>query len=125
MYSSDATKKLYEDWVYAKEVLETIQAKLRNATIIENCMEKLYRDSRLDELRSMDYGQYLQTPEWQSTRLRAIENSQGKCERCGAIQIDLQVHHKNYERVGQELQTDLMVLCKECHEKVHGLAVNL
>ena len=32
---------------------------------------------------------------------------------------NLQVHHLNYERVGNERDDDLILLCHRCHEGVH------
>lgn len=31
----------------------------------------------------------------------------------------LQVHHRNYERVGNEMETDLLTLCRHCHARFH------
>ena len=33
--------------------------------------------------------------------------------------VDVQVHHKNYERVGNELESDLLTLCRNCHARYH------
>jgi hypothetical protein len=30
------------------------------------------------------------------------------------------VHHKTYERLGNELIEDCQVLCEQCHYKLHG-----
>ncbi len=39
------------------------------------------------------------------------------CARCGRIKsaANLQVHHLTYERLGNELPSDLQVLCHACH----------
>lgn len=39
---------------------------------------------------------------------------------CGSKK-DIHVHHLTYERMGHELDSDLMVLCEVCHDKVHQL----
>jgi hypothetical protein len=39
-----------------------------------------------------------------------------KCERCES-QFKLDLHHKNYERLGKELLSDLELLCQGCHRK--------
>jgi len=39
------------------------------------------------------------------------------CQRCGFGSTNLEVHHLNYDRFGKERMTDLIVLCKQCHEK--------
>lgn len=30
------------------------------------------------------------------------------------------VHHLTYERIGNELVSDLLVVCGECHEQIHA-----
>ena len=35
----------------------------------------------------------------------------------------LHVHHLTYDRVGQEADSDLLVLCFQCHQKAHGRKV--
>jgi hypothetical protein len=34
----------------------------------------------------------------------------------------LDVHHRTYERVGQEQLRDLIVLCRTCHSRYHDKA---
>lgn len=41
-----------------------------------------------------------------------------KCSKCG-IRQKLHVHHLNYDRLGNELQSDLMVVCNNCHNWFH------
>lgn len=73
---------------------------------------------RLLELRTMPYHEYLQTPEWKKRRFSMLRWSRRRCEECGSKE-KLQVHHKTYERRGQELASDLKVLCRDCHETHH------
>jgi 5-methylcytosine-specific restriction endonuclease McrA len=65
-----------------------------------------------------DYRQYLQSKEWRWRRRSRIAQTP-YCERC-QFEVDLVVHHKNYLRIGRELDTDLEVLCKWCHNEHHG-----
>jgi hypothetical protein len=46
-----------------------------------------------------------------------------KCERCqkAVKPWDSNVHHNTYTRKGSESTDDLLVLCRECHEKEHGI----
>jgi phage terminase large subunit GpA-like protein len=41
------------------------------------------------------------------------------CEHCGERRA-VQAHHLTYERLGDELLTDLLAVCLECHEEIHG-----
>jgi hypothetical protein len=67
----------------------------------------------MDNVKS--YNEYLQSPHWKETRKRALERSGNHCSVCMSTK-NLNVHHNNYERLGEELDTDLTVLCKKCHD---------
>jgi len=71
------------------------------------------------ELRSMPYGQYLQTDHWQDTREKALKRAKFKCQLCNSTDT-LDVHHRTYEHRGYEYAADLIVLCRGCHAKFHG-----
>lgn len=78
------------------------------------------------------YERYLMSEHWQRMRLKRIRFAlQAKpptfidtvfctgCERfvwMGRIHV----HHRTYERIGQERIADLEVLCAGCHAKHHG-----
>src|SRR5271168_5540841 len=70
-----------------------------------------------------EYREYISSEEWQKRRkLFLVLHS--VCNRCNlhrqlaiiAYDQDLNVHHRNYSRVGAELDTDLEALCRRCHE---------
>jgi len=71
-----------------------------------------------DELLRMPYWQYLKTRHWDLVRRRALAVAEGKCFYCG-ITEHLDVHHLTYRRRGCELDEDLMVLCRTCHDAEH------
>jgi hypothetical protein len=58
-------------------------------------------NDRLHELQSMPYEEYLQTPEWQERRQIMLERAGNCCQVCNGSS-DLQVHHRTYERRGNE-----------------------
>jgi 5-methylcytosine-specific restriction endonuclease McrA len=64
----------------------------------------------------IDYMRYLQSSDWRKRRKRLIKEACGCCQRCGRERKALQVHHITYERLGCELDTDLMVVCPACHK---------
>lgn len=76
------------------------------------------REARERELRFMPYRDYLQTPEWQSTRSDALRRARYQCQTCAAGGA-LHVHHRTYARRGNEYASDLIVLCADCHELFH------
>lgn len=58
---------------------------------------------------------------WSLRRLRFLEDYGSKCKACGSTE-NIHVHHLSYEFPrGSEPDTDLVVLCQTCHEKVHRL----
>ena len=72
----------------------------------------------------MRYHEYIQSEEWKQTRQRYIKSSyrksRVKCKLCACFgPIDL--HHLTYARVGQEYKSDLLGLCRECHDLIHSL----
>lgn len=70
------------------------------------------------------YKGYLQSEEWASVRRLKLSEVNFTCERCGLFpgmsKQKLEVHHKNYHRLGREEMSDLEVLCAKCHKKEHG-----
>lgn len=62
------------------------------------------------------YKNYLKSPAWKVKRDAVEQRDGGQCV-CGAQATE--VHHKTYGNIGKELLSDLVALCKECHERVH------
>lgn len=75
--------------------------------------------------RMRDYYEYLRTPVWKYISSIAKTFANYTCSKCGKQYhpIRLAVHHKTYEHLGSELNhmDDLVVLCKDCHMKIHGI----
>ncbi len=64
--------------------------------------------------------EYLKSPVWNDKRQQALAYYGCICNRCKEYGSD--VHHKTYERTGgNELMSDLEVLCRECHESHHRI----
>jgi DNA-binding MarR family transcriptional regulator len=68
--------------------------------------------------RREEYALYLRSDHWRETRKAALKRAGHKCQLCTSNR-GLQVHHRTYERLGQELPQDLTVLCATCHENFH------
>jgi hypothetical protein len=75
-------------------------------------------DTRLEELRTMPYNQYLLTPEWKQRRRAALFRASYRCQICNSNER-LHVHHRTYERLGAEAASDIIVLCCHCHQQYH------
>jgi hypothetical protein len=82
--------------------------------------EMCIRQARIAQLRKMPFEEYRLTPEWRARRNRVLFWAGKKCELCYERGL-LQVHHRTYERYGQELLTDLIALCRPCHARHHNV----
>lgn len=73
---------------------------------------------RVRFMRAVPYRTYLTLEHWQRQRKKALDRSGHKCSLCsGTNRLD--VHHRTYERLGEEAPEDLTVLCRRCHENFH------
>lgn len=77
------------------------------------------RKARLTELGYASYGDYLRSDCWQATRRLYFASQMPRECLCG--DVDVQLHHVTYERLGNENLTDLLPLCRTCHQMVHAL----
>jgi hypothetical protein len=71
-------------------------------------------------LRELPYRLYLDSMWWQRRRYAKLQTVGSKCRRCAAVTTIVNVHHITYERLGAERDSDLEVLCHDCHEKHHA-----
>lgn len=76
----------------------------------------------MPNVRSEAYHQYIASSRWRSNpaRLEELRRAGHRCRLCnmGPPDVVLTVHHRTYERLGQELADDLTTLCMECHRAV-------
>lgn len=79
-------------------------------------MGELFVDD--DYYKKMPYRKYLNTYHWKQLRDLKLSEVDNRCQIC-YNSIQLNVHHRTYERLGHEKLSDLTVLCKECHEIFH------
>ncbi|MDP9439280.1 MAG: HNH endonuclease [Actinomycetota bacterium] len=71
------------------------------------------------ELRALPYKEYLQTPHWKRRRQDKVRVAGYRCQLCNRGAVTLNVHHRTYERLGEEHDGDLTVLCSDCHNTFH------
>jgi 5-methylcytosine-specific restriction endonuclease McrA len=83
-------------------------------------------ERKVEEIaRRCKYEGYLRSKKWQAKRTAKLFHANHTCEKCGyssltsPVEIPLDVHHKTYERLGDELMSDLSVLCRHCHQGLH------
>lgn len=67
----------------------------------------------------MRYKDYIKSDRWREVAEAKKQSVGNKCEICNSSKR-LQVHHRTYERLGNENENDLTVLCWYCHAKFHN-----
>ncbi len=73
---------------------------------------------RLQELRSMSYADYLETPEWQETEKAAIRRAKNLCQGCNTANVALNAYHTSLENLGCEQENDVVALCATCYDRL-------
>lgn len=93
--------------------------------------DKKQRKERVEVVKKtkenfIPYDKQLKDKRWRLFRKEVIEEKGNKCEMCGRSS-NLCVHHKVYIKgryAWEYPKRHLMVLCRECHEKIHGIDLN-
>lgn len=67
---------------------------------------------------AVDYQEYIKTEAWRARAEAAKQRVEHRCQICNrpSTRVTLNVHHRTYERLGNERPEDLTVLCRGCHE---------
>ena len=65
---------------------------------------------------AMTYDEYLLSPEFARKRFLCFKLYEERCALCYAPGPGLECHHRTYERFKHERQSDLVALCKSCHD---------
>jgi 5-methylcytosine-specific restriction endonuclease McrA len=68
----------------------------------------------------MTYQDYINSHWWKDKREWILHVKGNKCEKCHSTK-QLNVHHITYDSLGNENSHDVMILCKRCHKKEHGI----
>lgn len=74
-----------------------------------------------EEAHGINYQEYIKSAEWQAKSDAAKERCNYRCQLCSVSGLisTLHTHHNTYERLGNERDTDLVVLCHDCHKRFH------
>ena len=67
-----------------------------------------------------EYKKYLLSDEWAKLKIDLFNFRGKKCEKCGSKK-QICVHHLTYKNIYKEELSDLVILCRNCHEKEHGI----
>ena len=60
------------------------------------------------------YRSYMASDAWRQKKVDIINKRGRICEHCGTAG-HVELHHKTYDRLGNEADEDLELLCKNCH----------
>jgi queuine/archaeosine tRNA-ribosyltransferase len=74
--------------------------------------------SLFSPIRYSNKQRYLNSDQWKLVRSRILKRDNFSCKRCGNVHR-IEVHHLTYIRFGRELPSDLVTLCRDCHQAVH------
>lgn len=104
------------------EILERVSGTERDLAVLRRIMERLvkagYCGLENDMMLALPYAEYLKTHHWQEKRTRAMRSAGFRCMLCNQ-EGELHTHHRTYENLGRENDSDLICLCGECHEAFH------
>ena len=65
-----------------------------------------------------EYERYIHSPAWRNKAECRLEIDGHICQVCGKEASD--VHHLTYDRFGHEDMSDLVSLCRDCHDKAEA-----
>lgn len=71
-----------------------------------------------NSMRYDSYNNYLETEHWKRFSSTARKHFGERCSCCGT-KVNLEVHHNNYNCIGEETFSDVCLLCNNCHKKMH------
>jgi hypothetical protein len=68
--------------------------------------------------KRVQYRKYIKSQEWRTKAEEAKVSAGNRCQVCNRsrAEVQLDAHHRTYERLGNELPEDITVLCRECHQ---------
>lgn len=117
-----------EDILSAAQNLSDMVAKMQGLEADKQRLREMIRriascgnDSYAWELLSvgMRYSDYLKTSHWARVSDRAKRLWRFKCALCNS-KGELHAHHRTYLSIGNEMDADVICLCRECHEHFHS-----
>ena len=125
-YPVDGSQLLYRERMMGKSKKDDVEDDPRWWGVVfflGRCMRLQHKDNpeMLDTINDnwkYMYGDYLKSHQWKDKAKQAKERAGNRCQLCNSPN-KLQVHHRTYERIGLEDNSDLIVLCDSCHRKFH------
>lgn len=84
----------------------------------EGKTEKQKEWEKQQKKNKIAYDKYLISKEWRIRRDKIFERDSGRCVLCH--KQGHHVHHMTYRNIFNEDKRDLITVCTECHEYIHG-----
>ena len=63
---------------------------------------------------------YLASPQWKAIKASILSRDQYTCQSCLVTGFPLEVHHIAYVNFMAEQPSDLISLCRRCHQEIHN-----
>jgi len=114
---------------YIENYLDPNKSWVEGMSIYQKILKLKYSDVYWDEIeeeiKQLDYQDFLQTPYWKAITVKKMKDAKFRCQLCDN-QGKLYTHHRNYKIHGKEIHNmnDLIVLCQGCHEKHHDIYID-
>lgn len=115
MLDSKATIQYDQPYKYPEWSIEGLRERhgAEQADVIfQSYLDKLLSGS---SSLSINYYEYIQSPEWKTKAEAAKKRAGYRCVVCNGTDR-LEAHHRTYERLGNELPEDITALDHDCHE---------
>jgi hypothetical protein len=103
----------------AEQYLKLEQAEREAGRLAEASERQRSRDASKQEWDAW-YEKYRQTDAWRERRERVLKRANYVCEGC-RINRATEIHHMTYDNTGDEFLWQLVAICRDCHERFHGL----
>ncbi len=101
----------------APSYTSSLTVPILEGSVVERDLGGAERNSQVSprDLRALPYMEYPRTPRWKRKREAKVRAAGHRCQLCNRGSVNLNVHHRTYEK----LDGDLTVLCRECHSVFH------
>ena len=87
---------------------------------LDYCVYMEFNFLTIKNIFPVDYKKYILSSEFRKLRNKILNERGYNCERCSSSK-NLQLHHLTYQRLGLELENDLIILCQKCHKEIHHI----
>lgn len=105
------------DYTFYEEPYTSMKHKTRKRIFKSSCKKYIYNSNNLN------YNNQLKSKEWKDFRKEVFKIKGKKCEICGSTN-HLNIHHPFYTKgklAWEYNPSDMMVLCHDCHKKIHNI----